>query len=171
MGLLRRVLFNKKSKEILPKPLGNLAIESSKRFLKNKNNVRNSFGQQFYPPLLKYSTCSSKISGNKIGRHQYHEDIEKAMNQQIQTEFNASYAYLSMSVYFGRTDIALPGCQGFFYDMYIEETEHAVVFMNYQLMRGGQVVLMGIETPQIDWGSIDKAFEAGLQLEETVKEV
>ncbi|XP_044748859.1 soma ferritin-like [Coccinella septempunctata] len=180
MGFLGRVLFRINSREILPNHLRNVPIKQRKFILSNnKDSGRNNSSldsvgsgkigkNDFF--RIKYSTCKSNMNQNKIGRHQYHEDIEKAMNQQILTEFNASYSYLSMSAYFGRTDIALPGCQGFFYNMYLEEVEHAVVFMNYQLMRGGQVILFGIEAPEKDWGSIDKAFEAGLRLEETVKE-
>ncbi|KAK9872135.1 hypothetical protein WA026_016188 [Henosepilachna vigintioctopunctata] len=116
-----------------------------------------------------YTTCPS-TNQDKGGRHKYHQDVENALNQQILTEFNASYAYLAMSSFFGRTDIALPGCQGFFYNMYMEEIEHAIVFINYQLMRGGHVALFGLEAPEKEWGCIEKALETALDMEKTVKE-
>ncbi|KAL3265389.1 hypothetical protein HHI36_009595 [Cryptolaemus montrouzieri] len=139
--------------------------------LKLSWNIRNPFEIYKNPCLINnYTTCSSDTNQDKGGRHKYHQDIEIAVNQQILTEFNASYSYLSMSAFFGRTDVALPGCQGFFYDMYMEEIEHAIVFMNYQLMRGGHVILYTIEAPEKDWCNIERAFEVGLQTEKNVKD-
>nr|CAI5857298.1 unnamed protein product [Callosobruchus analis] len=111
--------------------------------------------------------CDKNISC----RHQFHKDVEDGLNCQAMDEFSAAFAYLSMSCYFGRSDIALPGCQGYFMDMYEEELEHAIIFTNYILLRGGQVKLCCIEVPQEhDWKSITNAFNAALDLEKSVKE-
>lgn len=169
MRLFRKILSSKNSRDIFTNHRNN-PVKKPGQIQKNKN-IGSRFNQNLsFFPSGKYSSCSSSSEQDQTGRHQFHPDIEKAINQQILTEFTASYTYLSMSVFFGRTNIALPGCQGFFYNMYLEEIDHAVVFMNYQLMRGGQVILCAIEAPEKDWGTIDKAFCAGLQLEESVKE-
>lgn len=113
----------------------------------------------------------SKESSNH-GRHNYHQDVECAVNQQILAELNASYAYLSMACYFGRTDVALPGCQGFFLKMHEEEHQHALKLIKYQNMRGGTVKLCPISASEVqDWGCILNALEVSLELEKLIKEV
>ncbi|KAF5282031.1 hypothetical protein FQA39_LY00555 [Lamprigera yunnana] len=110
-------------------------------------------------------------SANSFGRHLYHKDVEQALNEQISAEFNAMYAYLSMACYFGRNDIALPGCYGFFMNMHQEEHDHALMFINYQNLRGGEVVLKKIELEScVDWGCILNAFSASVKMEQFVKE-
>lgn len=47
-------------------------------------------------------------------RQNYSEAAEKAVNTQIQAELKASHIYLSISAYFGRDTVALPGFQKFF---------------------------------------------------------
>ncbi|KAJ8976524.1 hypothetical protein NQ317_007042 [Molorchus minor] len=123
-----------------------------------------------FTPQIKYYTkdCSED---DTPGRHQYHKDVEEAINQQICAEFNAAYAYLSMACYFGRTELALPGCQGFFMDMWEEELEHATVFINFQLMRGAHVRLAPINVPESqDWKSIVNGFGVAVDMEKLIKE-
>lgn len=106
------------------------------------------------------------------GRYNYHQDVECAVNQQILAELNASYAYLSMACYFGRTDVALPGCQGFFLRMHEEEHQHALKLIEYQNMRGGSVKLCSISAAEVqDWCCITNALEVSLELEKLIKEV
>ncbi|XP_050300015.1 soma ferritin-like [Anthonomus grandis grandis] len=105
------------------------------------------------------------------GRHKFHREIECALNDQIEMEFNASFAYLSMASYYGRSEVALPGCQGFFMMMHQEEHEHAIIFLNYVLMRGGHVCVPCIGPPDNqDWKDISKTFATACQLESQVKE-
>ncbi|KAB0799439.1 hypothetical protein PPYR_07319 [Photinus pyralis] len=115
---------------------------------------------------------SSKASAGSIGRSSYHAEVEKAVNEQIVAEFNAMYMYLSMASYFGRTDVALPGCYGFFMDMHIEEHEHGLIFLNYQNMRGGKVVLGNIQLApdKICWDGIRSAFATAAEMEKSIKD-
>lgn len=120
-----------------------------------------------------YSTQQTAGSlANHSGRHQFHNDVETQLNNQINDEFIAAYTYLSMACYFGRTEVALPGSQGFFMNMYEEELEHAVVLANYVLMRGGHVSLkpIAVEENQ-NWESILKAFSTAVTMEQNIKEV
>ncbi|CAH1979583.1 unnamed protein product [Acanthoscelides obtectus] len=115
---------------------------------------------------------SSKVHGGDApGRHQFPKEVEDACNGQAMDEFSAAFTYLSMSCYFGRSHVALPGCQGYFMDMFEEELKHAVIFTNYILLRGGQVKLCCVQvSEEHDWMSVKNAFNAALDLEKSVKE-
>lgn len=76
-----------------------------------------------YDSLVKQK--SSGGDGKKCGdnedhpaRHKFHKEVEAALNEQIELEFKASFAYLSMACYYGKSQVALPGCQGFFMKMH-----------------------------------------------------
>ncbi|XP_039302815.1 ferritin, heavy subunit [Solenopsis invicta] len=104
-------------------------------------------------------------SGKRIS-FDFHEETEAAMNQQINVELMAFYYYLSMAAYFGRVDVALPGCESFFIQMHHEEHEHALRFFNYVKMRCGKVHLGVISPPDDqDWKCPLHAFKTALQLE------
>lgn len=120
--------------------------------------------------FVRYTTCSKSNGDN---RNKYHEESEKAVNQQITVEFSAGYTYLSMACFFGRTTVALPGCHGYFYRMYEEELEHALVLINYQNMRGGRVILdaVKVDSDNQDWKNVQNALAKSLELEMFVKEV
>ncbi|KAL6444490.1 hypothetical protein ACFW04_001965 [Cataglyphis niger] len=99
----------------------------------------------------------------------FHNETEAAFNEQINAELDAFYSYLSMAAYFGRVDVALPGCESFFMQMHHEEHEHVLKFIDYIKMRGGKVHLCTIFPPNDqDWKCPLHAFKAGLQLEITV---
>ncbi|KAH1019924.1 hypothetical protein HUJ04_009677 [Dendroctonus ponderosae] len=129
-----------------------------------------------YDSLVKQKSSGSdrkKCGKNEEhpGRHKFHKEVEAALNEQIEIEFKASFAYLSMACYYGKSQVALPGCQGFFMKMHEEEHEHGIVFLNYVLMRGGQVQVPCIGPPDIqDWKDISKTFLAAVRLESQVKE-
>ncbi|KAJ8969280.1 hypothetical protein NQ314_001818 [Rhamnusium bicolor] len=137
--------------------------------MKNVNSYEYLINQATFH--TRYSTESASDEKCPLGRHQFHKETEQAINEQISAEYNAAFAYLSMACYFGTTEIALPGCQGFFMNMYEEELGHAMVFINYQLLRGARVVLCPISMPESqDWKSIIKAFTVSLNMEKLIKE-
>lgn len=99
-------------------------------------------------------------------RQNYVDDVEAAVNKQINIELYASYVYLSMAVYFDRDDVALQNVSKWLKKQSDEEREHAIGFMKYQNVRGGRVVLKTIQKPEKDsWGSPLDAFQAALALE------
>jgi len=104
-------------------------------------------------------------------RQNYHEDCEAFINKQINMELYASYVYLSMSYYYERDDVALPGMAHFFKESSDEEREHAQKLMKYQNSRGGRIVLQAIEAPTMqEWGTAVDGLSAALDLEKQVNQ-
>ncbi|XP_046486673.1 soma ferritin-like [Neodiprion pinetum] len=109
-------------------------------------------------------------TGNRVN-FRFHPDTEAIMNRQFATEMKAFYYYLSMAGYFGRVDVALPGCESFFKQMHHEEHGHALRFFDYIKMRGGLVNLCSIEAPMNqDWKCPLNAFKVALEIELEVAE-
>lgn len=105
-----------------------------------------------------------------IARHKFVDDCEAAINQQINVEYNVSYAYHAMYAYFDRDNVALKGMAKFFKESSEEEREHAEKFMEYQNKRGGRVKLHPIMVPLSEYDHAEKgdalyAMELALALE------
>merc|ERR1712198_434066 len=116
------------------------------------------------------TTTTFEMAVSKI-RQNYHEDCEALINKQINMEFYASYAYLSMSSYFSRDDQALPGFAAHFAKESEEEREHGMKLMAYQSKRGGHCVFQDIAKPvSMEWGTCLEAMEAALELEKMVNQ-
>lgn len=104
-------------------------------------------------------------------RQNFHAECEAALNKQINMELHASYVFMSMAMYFDRDDIALPGMHKFFKSSADEEREHAEEIMKYQNMRGGRIILQGVEKPERDaWGSALEAMQAALEMEKNINQ-
>ena len=98
------------------------------------------------------------------------KECERAINEQINIEYNVSYIYHAMYAYFARDNVYLPGIAQHFLEESLEERSHAELLMNYQIMRGGRVELQAIMPPQVDYDHPEKgdalyAFELSLSLE------
>ncbi|CAH0559980.1 unnamed protein product [Brassicogethes aeneus] len=156
----------------------NLATPKSQKLLEKIFDKPQEYSNQNMDKLVLLSgqklNCSTANQCEepkaRKGRHGYHQEVENIVNEQIYHEFNAALSYLAIASHFGQTDIALPGCHGYFFNMHLEEHEHALVFFNYQLMRGGQVKLKGIDTPQVSPKGPADAFNTALEMEIFVKE-
>ncbi|KAK0426667.1 hypothetical protein QR680_009834 [Steinernema hermaphroditum] len=99
-------------------------------------------------------------------RQNYDLSVEEAINGQIMNELAASYAYLAMANHFGRVEVAMPGAQRYFLQQSYEEREHAQKLIDYQIKRGGRVVLSDLAKPQQDeWKNLQAAFKSALELE------
>lgn len=61
--------------------------------------------------------------------------IEDAINAQINAEMWSAYLYLSMSAWCAKT--GRPGMANWFEIQFREEQDHARIFFNYVLQRGG----------------------------------
>ncbi|XP_064138012.1 ferritin heavy chain-like [Loxodonta africana] len=104
-------------------------------------------------------------------RQNYHQDLEAAVNGQINLELYASCIYLSMSYYFDRDDVALKNFATYFLPQSHEEREHAEKLMKLQNQRGGQIFLQDIKKPDCnDWESGVNAMECALNLEKSVNQ-
>nr|P29390.2 RecName: Full=Ferritin-2, chloroplastic; AltName: Full=ZmFer2; Flags: Precursor [Zea mays] len=110
-----------------------------------------------------------------LARHKFVDDCEAAINEQINVEYNASYAYHSLFAYFDRDNVALKGFAKFFKESSDEEREHAEKLMEYQNKRGGRVRLQSIVAPLTEFDHPEKgdalyAMELTLALEKLVNE-
>jgi len=94
------------------------------------------------------------------------QKIEKAINEQINAEIYSAYLYWSMSAY--AQSIGLKGFASWLLVQYKEESDHAMIFFNYLIERGGKVVLEAIEKPQTEWKNIVDVFEAVYKHEQHV---
>ena len=104
-------------------------------------------------------------------RQNFHEDSEKAINDQINLELYASYVYQSLGFYFDRDDVALTGFSKHFLKESQEEREHAQLLMKYLNRRGGKIILQDIKRPEQDeWGNGLNALESSLLLERKVNQ-
>ncbi|XP_064144006.1 LOW QUALITY PROTEIN: ferritin heavy chain [Loxodonta africana] len=111
------------------------------------------------------TACTSQV------RQNYHQDLEAAVNRQINLELYASYVYLSMSYYFDRDDVALKNFAKYFLHQSHEEREHAEKLMKLQNQRGGRIFLQDIKKPDYDdWDSGVNAMECALNLEKSVNQ-
>lgn len=99
---------------------------------------------------------------------------ESALNDHINVEYSASYAYHAIWAYFNRDTVALPGFAKYFLEQSEEERDHAHEFMTYQNKRGGQVDLQPVAVPELKFTMTDGtsdalyAMDMHLQLEKFV---
>jgi ferritin len=96
-------------------------------------------------------------------------DVESAMNAQIAAELYSSHLYLAMSAYCD--SVNLPGSAAWFAAQSDEEREHALKFVRHVVERGGRVILVGMESPPVDFGSALGAFEQALTHEMDVTQM
>lgn len=92
--------------------------------------------------------------------------LHEAMNAQINAELWSAYLYLSMSM-----DASAKGYKGvanWYYIQFQEEQDHARIFMNYVLSRGGRVELAPIAAVDTEWASPLASFEDTLAHERKV---
>ena len=94
------------------------------------------------------------------------ENMEAALNKQLNNELYSAYLYLSMSAY--STSIGLRGFANWFMVQYQEEMVHAMKFYNYILDQGGRVKLMAIAQPMAEFKSPLDMFEKTLQHEKFI---
>ncbi len=92
--------------------------------------------------------------------------IEKAINKQINAEFESAYLYLSMATYLNNEN--LPGFSHWMKTQYEEEMFHAIKMYDYVLERGSSVSLDSIKKPKHQWKNIIDVFEDTLKHEQGV---
>lgn len=81
----------------------------------------------------------------------FNKTMQDAMNNQVQAELYSSYIYLSMAAYFESSN--LPGAANWMRLQSQEELAHAMKFFDHINERGGQVELMAIDAPPIEFES------------------
>ena len=94
------------------------------------------------------------------------EQMQKAVNAQINEEIYSAYMYLGMAAEIDC--LGLPGFSNWFRLQYQEELAHADRFFNYVLERDGRIELEAINKPKFDASSPLKMFEETLAHEQHI---
>ena len=116
-------------------------------------------------------TSSSSFKGGRLNiRQNFHEESERALNEQISMCITASYMYESMTFYFYREDVALKG----FYKLFktcerYKFHKQAKMLIKYLTKRGGRLTLKDVRPLGGDeWGTGLQACEKVLELEKKI---
>lgn len=92
--------------------------------------------------------------------------VQKAINEQINNEFSASYSYLAMSLYCQRQNFL--GCAKWLRIQSEEEYGHGMRLLDFLLARDGTVTLKAVPEPSADFANIPAVFEQSLEQEQHV---
>lgn len=92
-----------------------------------------------------------------------HEELQAALNEQINQELTASYNYLGMSTYFDNEN--LDGFATWMLKQHDEEKVHAMRLLTYLQDRGGKVTLDTIPAPVLDFSNPLDVFQKALDTE------
>ena len=96
----------------------------------------------------------------------YSDKMHQALNDQIHHELESAYIYLAMSAYFESENF--PGFAHWMKMQFEEEMEHAFRFYDFIHSRGGQVKLLAIAEPPVEYKSPLAAFENALEHEKKI---
>ena len=94
------------------------------------------------------------------------KNLHDAINAQINAELWSAYLYLAMSM--DAEAKGLKGVANWFYVQYLEEQDHARIFMNYLNSRDAKVTLLPIEEVPAEWDSVLGMFTQTLAHEKKV---
>ncbi len=93
-------------------------------------------------------------------------NVQDAINDQIQAEFQSAYHYLAMSAYMEEKN--LKGMAHWLRMQWEEETVHAMKFLDFVMQRGGSVSLKTLEQPKLNRGTPLEIFEEVLAHEKYI---
>lgn len=109
---------------------------------------------------------------NLYYQYNYNNKVDELLNKQIQAEQQAAQDYLKLSVTFLHPSKSQFGAGSFFMKMYHEEIEHMQQFINYQIIRGGTILICGLEAPKKNNSlTLIDAFKQALVMEKTITKV
>lgn len=97
------------------------------------------------------------------------DPIEKALNEQINSELYSEYLYLSMAAYY--EDEGLPGFASWMRAQADEERAHAMRIYDFVIERDGRITLSSIDSPPTEWSDPAAAFEAAYEHEIEISEM
>ena len=92
--------------------------------------------------------------------------LERALNDQLNSELYSAHLYLSMAAYF-ETE-TLPGFAHWMKIQHQEETSHALRIFDYINDRDGRAVVNSIAQPPTEFESVQSAMEMTLEHERSV---
>ncbi|CAI5986394.1 unnamed protein product [Closterium sp. NIES-65] len=91
-----------------------------------------------------------------LARLRFHPNTEKQLNNMINVEYAMSYTFHSMSNYYARDCVGLPGLATLFMKRSNETRKNAIELGAYVSKRGGCVVLKPIAAPEGEYGDPQK---------------
>lgn len=94
------------------------------------------------------------------------QKLHDAINAQINAELWSAYLYLSMSM--DAEAKGLKGVANWFYIQWLEEQDHARIFINYLNSQDAKVVLKPIDEVRTEWPSALEMFQDTLKHEKVV---
>ena len=94
------------------------------------------------------------------------KNLHQAINAQINAELWSAYLYLAMSM--DAEAKGLKGVANWFHVQYLEEQDHARIFMNYLNSRDAKVTLLPIDEVPTEWDSVLAMYEQTLEHEKKV---
>jgi ferritin len=97
-----------------------------------------------------------------------HANVLRAINVQINSEFNAWYQYLAMGAFCEREQFV--GAGRWLQTQSAEEYKHGMKLFNFLLARNGVVELTAIDEPKREFESFGEVFEEALKQEMRVTE-
>ena len=92
--------------------------------------------------------------------------LHEAINAQINAELWSAYLYLAMSM--DAESKGLKGVANWFHVQYLEEQDHARIFMNYLNSRDAKVTLLPIAEVPAQWDSVLAMYKQTLEHEKKV---
>ena len=92
---------------------------------------------------------------------------EDLVNQQINHELTAAYAYASCACYFAKDSVALHGFCQYFKEASKDSMSKASKMMKYMIMRGGNVQFPNINGP-IEWNDMQSIMDTAMEIEKTL---
>jgi len=95
-----------------------------------------------------------------------HQDLEQALNNQVNAEFYSAYFYLSMSTYAEQQ--GYKGASWWLFCQFHEEMTHALHMQTYILSRGGTCSYSAIEVPPTEFTGLIDVFNQVLEHEQKV---
>ena len=94
------------------------------------------------------------------------DNVQKAINDQINAELSASYSYLAMSAYCNRANFS--GAAQWLRAQSREEYGHALRLLDFMLARHHKVTLVEIRQPRAEYNSLLDVFETAFTQEQSV---
>lgn len=94
------------------------------------------------------------------------KNLNKALNEQVNFEFQSSYDYIAMEVYFKEKN--LDGFANYFHMQALEERIHAYMIMDYIARTGGRIELSSISKPNMKFENNIAVLKSALEHEEAV---
>ncbi|MFW9849277.1 MAG: ferritin [Candidatus Thorarchaeota archaeon] len=94
------------------------------------------------------------------------QELQDAINDQINFELYSAYIYLSMAAWFEENN--LPGMAHWMEVQVDEEYAHAIRFYRHIIERGGRVLMKAIEGPETNWDKAVDVFAMAYEHEKIV---